>query len=55
MLDVLEREAPPTRGFLDGSRPTRVDESSLEVTVTSAMRASMLGGPATTGSACAPP
>ncbi len=43
ILDVLEREAPPTRGFLDGSRPTRVDESSLEVTVTSAMRASMLG------------
>ncbi len=43
MLDILEREAPPTRGFLDGSRPTRVDEGSLEVTVTSAMRADMLG------------
>ena len=54
ILDVLEREAPPTRGFLDGSRPTRVDESSLEVTVTSAMRA-RCWGPATTGSACAPP
>ncbi|HET6691500.1 MAG TPA: hypothetical protein VFG74_11620, partial [Miltoncostaeaceae bacterium] len=43
VLDVMEREAPSTRGFLDGSRPTRVDESSLEVTVTSPMRASMLG------------
>ena len=44
VLDLLEREAPPTRGFLDGSRPTAVDEGSLEVTVTSAMRAEMLGG-----------
>ena len=43
VLDLLERETPPTRGFLDGSRPTRVDESGLEVTVTSAMRADMLG------------
>jgi hypothetical protein len=43
ILDVVEREAPSTRGFLDGSRPSRVDDSSLEVTVTSAMRASMLG------------
>ncbi len=43
ILDVVEREAPSTRGFLDGSRPVRVDESSLEVAVTSAMRASMLG------------
>jgi hypothetical protein len=43
VLDVVEREAPSTRGFLDGSRPTRVDDSSIEVTVTSDMRASMLG------------
>ncbi len=43
ILDILEREAPPTRGFLDGSRPTRVDEESLEVTVTSRVRADMLG------------
>ena len=43
VLDILERETPPTRGFLDGSRPTRVDEGALEVTVTSAMRADMLG------------
>ena len=43
VMDLLEREAPPTRGFLDGSRPTAVDEGSLEVTVTSAMRAEMLG------------
>jgi hypothetical protein len=43
VLDLLERETPPTRGFLDGSRPTRVDEGALEVTVTSAMRADMLG------------
>jgi hypothetical protein len=45
-LEVVEREpleTPPTRGFLDGSRPTRVDEGALEVTVTSAMRADMLG------------
>ncbi|MBJ7454910.1 MAG: hypothetical protein JHC74_02520, partial [Thermoleophilia bacterium] len=43
VLEILEREAPPTRGFLDGSRPTRVDEDSLEVTVTSRVRADMLG------------
>ncbi len=43
VLEVLEREAPPTRGFLDGSRPTRVDEDSLEITVTSRVRADMLG------------
>ncbi|MGE3232581.1 MAG: DNA polymerase III subunit gamma/tau [Thermoleophilia bacterium] len=43
ILDVVEREAPSTRGFLDGSRPTRVDEAAIEVTVTSPMRASMLG------------
>lgn len=43
VLDILERETPPTRGFLDGSRPTRVDEDSLEVTVTSPVRADMLG------------
>ena len=43
VLDILERETPPTRGFLDGSRPTRVGEASLEVTVTSKMRADMLG------------
>jgi DNA polymerase-3 subunit gamma/tau len=43
VLDILERETPPTRGFLDGSRPTRVDNESLEVTVTSRVRADMLG------------
>ena len=42
VLDILEREAPPTRAFLDGSRPTRVDEDSLEVTVTGRVRADML-------------
>lgn len=43
VLDILERETPPTRGFLDGSRPTRVEDGALEVTVTSKMRADMLG------------
>jgi DNA polymerase III gamma/tau subunit len=45
VLDVLEREAPPTRGFLDGSRPERVDEESLEVAVGSPVRAEMLARP----------
>ncbi len=43
VLELLEREAPPTRGFLDGSRPMRVEDGALDVAVTSAMRASMLG------------
>jgi len=42
VLDALERDAPPTRGLLDGSRPAGVDEDSLRVTVTSALRADML-------------
>ncbi len=45
VLELLERDAPPTRGFLDGSRPTRVAGGILEVTVTSPMRAGMLGRP----------
>jgi DNA polymerase-3 subunit gamma/tau len=45
VLDLLERDSPPTRGLLDGSRPTRVDEASLTVTVTSRLRADMLGRP----------
>ena len=45
VLEALERDAPPTRGFLDGSRPAAVDERTLEVTVTSPMRAEMLGKP----------
>jgi DNA polymerase III subunit gamma/tau len=45
VLDVLEREAPPTRGFLDGSRPARVDEAALEVAVGSPVRAEMLARP----------
>jgi DNA polymerase-3 subunit gamma/tau len=45
VLDALERDAPPTCGFLDGSRPMSVDEGSLTVAVTSPMRAEMLGKP----------
>ncbi|MGE4031836.1 MAG: hypothetical protein AB7I08_16555, partial [Thermoleophilia bacterium] len=45
VLELLERDAPPTRGFLDGSRPARVGGGILEVTVTSPMRAGMLGRP----------
>jgi hypothetical protein len=45
VLDALERDAPPTRGFLDGSRPAAVDAESLRVAVTSPMRADMLGRP----------
>jgi DNA polymerase III subunit gamma/tau len=45
VLDVLEREAPPTRGFLDGSRPAQVDEAALEVAVGSPVRAEMLARP----------
>ncbi len=45
VLELLERESPPTRGFLDGSRPTRVGGGTMEVTVTSPMRAGMLGRP----------
>ncbi len=45
VLEALERDAPPTRGFLDGSRPAAVDERTLGVTVTSPMRAEMLGKP----------
>ena len=45
VLEALERDAPPTRGFLDGSRPAAVDEQTLGVTVTSPMRAEMLGKP----------
>ena len=45
VLEALERDAPPTRGFLDGSRPATVDERTLVVTVTSPMRAEMLGKP----------
>ena len=43
VLDLLERDSPPTRGLLDGSRPSQVDEASLTVTVTSRLRADMLG------------
>jgi len=45
VLDTLERDAPPLRGFLDGSHPDGVDESELLVAVTSAVRASMLDNP----------
>lgn len=45
VLAALEREAPPTRGFLDGSRPAEVDEGSLVVAVTSRLRADMLAAP----------
>ena len=45
VLEALERDAPPTRGFLDGSRPAAVDDQTLGVTVTSPMRAEMLGKP----------
>jgi DNA polymerase III subunit gamma/tau len=45
VLELLERESPPTRGFLDGSRPTRVGGGTMEVAVTSPMRAGMLARP----------
>jgi DNA polymerase-3 subunit gamma/tau len=45
VLDALERDAPPTRGLLDGSRPAEIDERRLVVSVTSALRADMLGRP----------
>jgi DNA polymerase-3 subunit gamma/tau len=45
VLDLLERDSPPTRGMLDGSRPSEVDDESLTVTVTSRIRADMLGRP----------
>jgi DNA polymerase-3 subunit gamma/tau len=45
VLDVLERDAPPTRGFLDGSRPVAVEGESLTVAVSSPFRADMLSRP----------
>jgi hypothetical protein len=45
VLDALERDAPPTRGLLDGSRPAEIDERRVVVSVTSALRADMLGRP----------
>ncbi|MGD9695201.1 MAG: DNA polymerase III subunit gamma/tau [Thermoleophilia bacterium] len=42
VLDALEREAPPTRGMLDGSRPARVADGAVTVQVTSGIRADML-------------
>ena len=45
VLDALERDAPPTRGLLDGSRPAQIDERALAVAVTSPLRADMLGRP----------
>jgi DNA polymerase-3 subunit gamma/tau len=45
VLDTLEREAAHVRGFLDGSRPERVDADGLIVAVTSGVRASMLDNP----------
>jgi DNA polymerase III subunit gamma/tau len=45
VLDALERDAPPTRGLLDSSRPAEIDERRLVVSVTSALRADMLGRP----------
>ena len=45
VLDTLERDAPPLRGFLDGSHPDAVDADELLVAVTSAVRASMLDNP----------
>jgi DNA polymerase III subunit gamma/tau len=45
VLDALERDAPPTRGLLDGSRPVEADERSLAVAVGSPFRADMLGRP----------
>ncbi len=45
VLDALERDAPPTRGLLDGSRPAEIDERRLVVAVTSVLRADMLARP----------
>ncbi len=45
VLDALERDAPPTRGLLDSSRPAEIDERRLVVSVTSVLRADMLGRP----------
>ncbi len=45
VLDALERDAPPTRGLLDGSSPAEIDEHRLVVAVTSGLRADMLGRP----------
>jgi DNA polymerase III subunit gamma/tau len=45
VLDALERDAPPTRGLLDGSRPAEIDERRVVVAVTSGLRADMLGRP----------
>jgi DNA polymerase-3 subunit gamma/tau len=45
VLDALERDAPPTRGLLDGSWPAEIDERRVVVSVTSALRADMLGRP----------
>ncbi len=45
VLDALERDAPPTRGLLDGSRPAEIDERRLVLAVTSALRADMLARP----------
>jgi DNA polymerase III subunit gamma/tau len=45
VLDALERDAPPTRGLLDGSGPAEIDERRLVVSVNSGLRADMLGRP----------
>lgn len=45
VLEVLERDAPPVRGFLEGSHPAHVDADTLQVAVTSQVRASMLDNP----------
>jgi DNA polymerase III subunit gamma/tau len=45
VLDALERDAPPTRGLLDGSRPAEIDERRIVVAVTSPLRSDMLGRP----------
>jgi DNA polymerase-3 subunit gamma/tau len=45
VLDALEHDAPPTRGLLDSSRPAEIDERRLVVSVSSALRADMLGRP----------
>ena len=55
ILDVLEREAPPTRGFLDGSRPTRGGRAYARGHGHQRDAGEHAGEPATTGSACAPP
>lgn len=43
VLAKLEEQAPPTRGFLDNSRPVAAEGREVQVGVPSAMRADLLG------------